>query len=539
MMPLRDCLRVLRRLFRPVRGRVFVSILIGLVRIAASLAFVWISKSLVDIATGVSDAPLGTHVALLAGILALQIATNVASSWWENVNVVKTQTQLRADFFARVMHSRWNGREAFHSGDTVNRLEEDIRIVVDLLCTRFPDVIVTLCQLLAASWYLLTLAPKLAWLLLLLMAVAVVGSRLCFKVVRRLTADIRTADSGIQQHMQENLLNRIVVLTLGATQKVLAALGYRQDALVSLSVRRQNYSAVGRAFMGLGFLSGYAAAFLWGVYGIRGGTVTFGMMTAFLQLVGQVQRPIAELARHVPAFIHALTSVERLEELAALPQEEAGAPVVFPGAPEIVVDHVTFAYPDAERPVFRDFSRTFGAGTLTAVMGATGEGKTTLIRLLMALLQPSEGRILIGGVPSSPATRANFMYVPQGNTLLSGTIRENLRLADPAADEERMKEALRLAAAEFVLDLPEGLDTVCSEKGAGLSEGQAQRIAIARALLREGGVLILDESTSALDGPTEARLLQNIAAAYKGRKTLIIISHRESVLPLADAVLKL
>lgn len=180
MMPLRDCLRVLRRLFRPVRGRVFVSILIGLVRIAASLAFVWISKSLVDIATGVSDAPLGTHVALLAGILFLQIATNVASSWWENVNVVKIQTQLRADFFARVMHSRWNGREAFHSGDTVNRLEEDIRIVVDLLCTRFPDVIVTLCQLLAASWYLLTLAPKLAWLLLLLMAVAVVGSRLCF-----------------------------------------------------------------------------------------------------------------------------------------------------------------------------------------------------------------------------------------------------------------------------------------------------------------------------------------------------------------------
>ena len=539
MMPLRDCLRVLRRLFRPVRGRVLVSILIGLVRIAASLAFVWISKSLVDIATGVSDAPLGTHVALLAGILFLQIATNVAASWWENVNVVKTQTQLRSDFFARVMYSRWNGREAFHSGDTVNRLEEDIRIVVDLLCTRFPDVIVTLCQLLAASWYLLTLAPKLVWLLLLLMAVAVVGSRLCFKVVRRLTADIRTADSGIQQHMQENLLNRIVVLTLGATQKVLAALGYRQEELVSLSVRRQNYSAVGRAFMGLGFLSGYATAFLWGVYGIRGGTVTFGMMTAFLQLVGQVQRPIAELARHVPAFIHALTSVERLEELAALPQEEAGEPVVFPGAPEIVVDHVTFAYPDAEHPVFRDFSRTFGAGTLTAVMGATGEGKTTLIRLLMALLQPSEGRILIGGVPSSPATRANFMYVPQGNTLLSGTIRENLLLANPAADEERMKEVLRLAAAEFVLDLPEGLDTVCSEKGAGLSEGQAQRIAIARALLREGGVLILDESTSALDGPTEARLLQNISAAYKGRKTLIIISHRESVLPLADAVLKL
>ena len=538
-MSLRDCMRVLRRMVRPVRGRLLVSILIGLVRIVASLAFVWISKTLVDIATGVLDAPLGTHVVIMVVILLVQILSNVAASWWESVTVVKAQTQVRADFFAHVMGSRWNGRETFHSGDTVNRLEEDIRVVTDLVCSRFPDAVVTLCQLLAASWYLLTLSPGLVWLLLLLMAVAVVGSRLCFKIVRRLTSEIRAADSGIQQHMQENLLNRIVVLTLGATQKVLSVLGYKQDELVSLSIRRQNYGAVGRAFMGLGFLSGYAAAFLWGVYGIRGGTVTFGMMTAFLQLVGQVQRPIFELARHIPAFIHSLTSVERLEELRALPLEEAGEPVVFSGAPEIVVDHITFAYPDAERPVFKDFSRTFAAGSMTAVMGATGEGKTTLIRLLMALLQPSEGSILIDGVPASPATRANFMYVPQGNTLLSGTIRENLLLADPSADEERMKEALRLAAAEFVLDLPEGLDTVCSEKGAGLSEGQAQRIAIARALLREGGILILDESTSALDGPTEARLLENISAAYKGRKTLIIISHRPSVLPLADAVLKL
>ena len=538
-MSLRDCMRVLRRMVRPVRGRLLVSILIGLVRIVASLAFVWISKTLVDIATGVLDAPLGTHVVIMVVILLVQILSNVAASWWESVTVVKAQTRVRADFFAHVMGSRWNGRETFHSGDTVNRLEEDIRVVTDLVCSRFPDAVVTLCQLLAASWYLLTLSPGLVWLLLLLMAVAVVGSRLCFKIVRRLTSEIRAADSGIQQHMQENLLNRIVVLTLGATQKVLSVLGYKQDELVSLSIRRQNYGAVGRAFMGLGFLSGYAAAFLWGVYGIRGGTVTFGMMTAFLQLVGQVQRPIFELARHIPAFIHSLTSVERLEELRALPLEEAGEPVVFSGAPEIVVDHITFAYPDAERPVFKDFSRTFAAGSMTAVMGATGEGKTTLIRLLMALLQPSEGSILIDGVPASPATRANFMYVPQGNTLLSGTIRENLLLADPSADEERMKEALRLAAAEFVLDLPEGLDTVCSEKGAGLSEGQAQRIAIARALLREGGILILDESTSALDGPTEARLLENISAAYKGRKTLIIISHRPSVLPLADAVLKL
>ena len=532
-------MRGLRKMFRPIRWQVLVRILIGLVRIAASLAFVWICKALVDIATGNLDADIRTYAWILVGIMLVQLLSNVGASYWESLVTVKAQNKLRFDTFGHVIRSRWNGRETFHSGDTVNRLEEDIRVVTDLLCSRLPDVVVTLCQLIAASVFLTTMAPKLTWLLLALMIVAVVGSRMFFKTFRRLTALIRARDSEIQGYMQENLQNRIIVLTLTGAERVMTRLGWLQEDVLDNTVKRLNYNAVARSFMSLGFMAGYGSAFLWGVFGIRDGVVTYGMMTAFLQLVGQIQRPIAEIARHIPSFIHALTSVERLMELEELPLEERVEPVKIEGAPEIELRNVTFAYEPSEPPVFKEFSYTFKAGRMTAIAGITGAGKSTLTKLILALLQPQKGEILLNGTPVCAGTRCNFMYVPQGNSLMSGTIRENLLLADASATEEEMREALRCAAAEFVFDLPAGLDTVCSEKGAGLSEGQAQRIAIARGLLQKGGVLILDEATSAVDAVTEQLLLQNLSSKYKGAKTIIFISHREAVTSCADEVLKI
>ena len=535
----RSCMKGMGAMLKPLRWRVAVGVGIGLVRIAASLAFVWICKRLVDIATGTLEAPLGGSIGLMAGILVVQILGNVGASWWESYITVEAQNGFRHSIFAHVLRSTWNGREAFHSGDTVNRLEEDIRVVVDLLCSRLPGAIVTLCQLIAASIFLLTLSPNLSWILIVLMLAAVLGSRLFFRTLRRLTAAIRAKDSQVQAYMQENLLNRVVVLTLIGAERVLSRLGMLQRDVRDNTVKRTNYNAVARTFMGLGFLSGYAAAFLWGVFGIRSGAVTYGMMTAFLQLVGQIQRPIAELAHHVPAFIHSLTSVERLMELEELPLEENGTPVQLEGAPEIAIEHLTFGYAGQAESVFKDFSYTFKGGEMTAITGHTGIGKSTLIRLILALLRPQEGTIRIGGVAVSPDLRGNFMYVPQGNSLLSGTIRENLRMVAPEATDEQLREALELAAAEFVFTLPEGLDTHCSEKGGGLSEGQAQRIAIARGLLHNGGILVLDEATSAIDPATEERLLQNLSARFHGRKTILFISHREAVTSAADAVLSI
>ena len=544
MIPLRQILRGLRPMARPAQGRILVSVLIGVVRIAASLGFVWICKRLVDIATGELDAPLPLHIGILLGVMMLQLICSVAASAWENYNTVRTGNGLRQDTFGRVLHSSWTGLETYRSGDAVNRLEEDVRVVTELLCTRVPAVVVTVIQLLAASVYLMLMAPNLLWVLIILMVAAIVGSRMFFRKLRALTERIRGQEAEVQQLMQENLQKRIVVLTLIGAERVMTRLGLLQQDVQDRTVSRIRYNAVARGFMIFGFMGGYAAAFLWGVLGIKSGAVTFGMMTAFLQLVGQVQRPIAELAHQVPAFIHAATSVERLMDLQALEQERTDeAPVVLSGTPGIRLTDVTFSYPERPDPVLSGFSHDFAPGSMTVIMGPTGAGKSTLSRLVLGLLKPGQGSVELYGTegrfPAGPALRGNFLYVPQGNSLFSGSIRDNLLLARADASEEALREALHTAVADFVFDLPEGLDTPCGETGSGLSEGQCQRIAIARALLRKGGVLILDEATSALDAETEATLLDRLHARYHGTRTLLFISHRDAISARADEILRI
>lgn len=539
MKSVKTCLKTLLGLSQVVRWRLAVILFIGLARVAVSLLFVVVSKYLIDIATGVESAALGPAVGLFIFILLLQLLLLTGGNWWENYTRTKCRNLLRIRLFGDVMKSRWDGRERFLSGDTVNRLEEDIRVVAELICSGMPGMLVTLVQLVASSVYLLMLAPELFWVLLLLTGTAVLGSKMFFRRLRELMARIRARESELQQHIQESLQHRVLVLTLTGIDRVLEKCGWLQADIESDTRRRLNYNAVARGLMFLGFQAGHAAAFVWGVLGIRAGTVTYGTMTAFLQLVGRVQRPMADFGHQVPAFIQALTSVERLMELQELEPEKEADPVFLEGAPAIEISHLSYTYPDSRTPVLKDFSCRFAAGSFNAVAGPTGIGKSTLIRLILGLLTPDEGSVRIGGMPASAALRCNFMYIPQGNTLLSGTIRSNLLAARPEASEAEMKEVLETAMAGFVLDLPQGLDTPCGESGSGLSEGQAQRIAIARALLRPGGILILDESTSALDAETEDKLLERLYRRYHGSKTLIFISHRARVLERADTVVRL
>lgn len=466
---------------------------------------------------------------------------------------MRVKNNLREKLFSTVMDSEWTGREKFSSGDSVNRLEEDIRIVAELLCRHIPGAVITAFQLLAASAYLMYMAPGLLWILIALMVIAVIGSRMFFLKLRKLTSDIRSLDSDIQQLMQENLQNRAVTLTIVGTARIIASLGDLQARLQGKNTQRLNLNAVARGFMGIGFMGGYAATFLWGVIGIRNGSVSFGLMTAFLQLVGQVQRPVSDLASQLPTFIHSLTSIERLMELDALPEEKDAPEWIACGPAGVHFENVSFVYEaphdskqsSIRKNIFKSFSYDFQPGTLTVIAGPTGAGKSTLVRLILGLLKPQAGSVTLydrqSSCCASKSTRRNFRYTPQGNSLMSGTIRSNLLLADANTTEAQMRTALHTAVADFVFALPDGLDTVCGESGSGLSEGQCQRIAIARSLLQKGGIMLLDEATSALDPETEARLLSNLRAYSRttdGKKlTIIFVSHREAVMTSADKVL--
>lgn len=523
-------------------GRVAVRCLIGAVRITASLFFVWICKRLVDIATGNVEADLWKNIAFMVAIMLVQMATNIVASYYEGLILVKIENDLRERLFGRVMRSRMDSYGSMHSGDTVNRLETDIHTIAELIGTSLPDVIITLGQLSAASVFLFIMKPGLLWVLLSIMVVAVVASRLCFLKIRRLSAEIRENDARIQSYIQENILHRVLALTLIGVDRVVQNLGSLQGKLLASSIKRLNFNSVARVFMSLGFMCGYLSAFLWGVLGIHGGTVTFGMMTAFLQLVGQVQGPISQIARYIPAVIHSLASVDRLSELDSLRQESSVTPHHLKGLPGVQVSNLTFSYVP-EKPVLSNFSCSFAPGTMTAVMGPTGVGKSTLIKLILGLMDPVSGSISISDgtdtIPAGPSARCNFLYVPQGNSMMSGTVRENFLMVNAQATEYQMRSALETACAEFVFDLPQGLDTPCQELGVGLSEGQAQRIVIARALLHSGQILILDESTSALDSATEERILTNLRSSITGKRTVIFITHRQTVADAADAVVRL
>ena len=521
---------------RGYRLSIFNIGLVSTMSVAVAMLNVWVSKRLIDIATHNAEGNLVTYIIIFASCALAQILFSIIISKIEIKTEVSLRNSLRHKYFTKIMESRWLGKEAFHTGDVLSRLDGDVSKIADTLSRTMPAVIATVLQLLAALFFLGSMDWRLTLVVLLIMPAALLLSRAYINRMRRLTNDIRTTDSRINAHLQENIQHRVLITSFETTEQAIESLGEYQDNLQRQTITRNNYNLFSRSIVSLGFSAGYVTAFTWGVTGIASGDITFGTMAAFLQLVGQIQRPISRMSRQFATAVHTVASVDRLCEL-ELPQEIKGEPIRLEGQVGVRLVDVDFAYPDSPRKTIESFSHDFKPGSLTAVVGETGIGKSTLIRLMLALLSPENGKMTFYNAQSeveiSPRTRCNIVYVPQGNTLVSGTIRDNLLMGKPDATDQDMRDALYTAVAEFVHDLPDGLDTVCGEKGAGLSEGQAQRIAIARALLRPGGVILLDEPTSALDTQTEQTLIQRIRARLEGR-TLIMVTHNEKTAQLCQ-----
>lgn len=527
---------------RGVRRALLANVLLGILYVALNLAFIVVCKRIVDVATGVVEGDIVNYTIAVIVLIVLRLAVSAINVRIESLSTSRLNFIIREDLYSSILNSEWAGKERRHSGDTLNRLETDVNTVVGVICTDAPQFITTLVQLVAATVFLCLMEWRLALLLVLMTPLFLAFSKVFFRKMRKMTRGIRDTESRVQSHLQESLQHRVVIKSMESEDRMEDRLQSLQTDEYGQVVERTRFNVFARTVVGAAFSFGYIAAFLWGAYGIWHGTLTFGIMTAFLQLVGQIQRPVVNMTRQVPAFVNATASIDRLLELEDAPKTDKAKPILLEGAAGIRISNLSFRYPDGEKEVITDLNYDFPPLSKTAIVGETGIGKSTLVRLILALLKPDKGSVSIYDsereIPVGPATRCNMVYVPQGNSLFSGTIRENLLMGDPHADDDRLREVLETAAADFVYDLPDGLETMCGEGGAGLSEGQAQRIAIARGLLRPGSIMLLDEFSSSLDPETEAQLMDNLGK-YSGRKTMIFIAHRERVAAYCDRSLRM
>ena len=520
---------------RGIRWYMAVRVVAGIGQVVLGLLMVWLSKRFIDetIRTGSADDVI-RMVVLLVGTVVGGVVMSQVGYWLSTTAGIKQTNALRIRIFSSLFRRPLYTEQELHSGDITSRLAKDIDQVSNVCTDTIPQMAITMIQLCGAFLLMRWFDARLAWALLLLTPFAIVFGKLIARRLRQMTLDIRQDESRIQMQVQEGMEHNAVLRSLGSEPWVTGRLDTMQQRLRGNVMRRTRFTMVTRLIMGCAFGLGYLLAFVWGGIGLRNGTITFGVMTSFLQLVGMIQHPILGLLNMVPAVIHSTASIDRLEELDSAPQPRAQnslKPGTIDSNHPVVIrfDDVTFRYATGDREILSHFTHAFKPGSKTAIMGETGIGKTTLFRLILGFIDPLEGSVAVNG---------NLCFVPQGNTLMSGTIRYNLQLARPEATDDELRAVLHTACADFVFDLPQGIDTELGERGSGLSEGQAQRIAIARGLLHDGDILLLDEISSSLDEPTERELYRRLFAAHP-QKTMLFITHRPTVTEQCDDVIRL
>ena len=526
------------------RFNIAVRIVFGVGRISLGLLMVWLSKRFIDetIRTG-SDSDIVQMIALLVATVVGAIILRILFYYMTNVAMVRQSNRLRLEVFEGLFARKLYAGAELHSGDVASRLSKDIENVSTTTMETMPQMVVTALQLVGAFLLMRWFDPRLAWALLLLTPVAIVFGKLVSRKLRNMTLAIRDRESKIQMQVQEGVEFNAVLRSMESENWAADRLFDTQQHLERDVVRRTRFTTISRFALGSAFGLGYLLAFIWGGLGLRDGAITFGMMTSFLQLVGQIQHPILSILNMVPQVVHTTASIDRLEDLEKSKEPESSNEAkALDGSLGVRLENLHFGYATDRHEILEGFSHDFEPGSKTAIMGTTGIGKTTLFRLMLGFVKPDNGRMLLYSNSEvcviSKETRTNFVYVPQGNTLLSGSIRLNLRIAKPDATDDELKNALHAACADFVLDLPDGLDTEIGERGRGLSEGQAQRIAIARGLLRPGNIWLFDEVSSSLDESTERELFERLFATYPD-KTMIFVTHRSAMSEICDEVVRL
>lgn len=526
-----------------VRTGILINVLCGCVAVALSLLAVWATREIVSAACAGNRQKLtATGVMFCLFIIGRILATKCGQRT-EAWCIPRMSNALRSRLFHKVMMSGYKAESDLHSADVVSRLSSDVGNLSSTVCSAVPSLTVAAVSFAGAFVYLAFLAPVISVIVAVLMPVAILVGKLPAAKTYRLSAEIRDAETDISRQLQDNVSHKELITTIGYSGRASEEFRESQNRFFRLTMRRNDLGLIAGGAVTLGFMAGYAVMFLYCANGILESTVSFATMTALLQLTAMVQRPVVDMSHMITPFVKAAVSADRIGELEHLYCKKPESRIKY--AKNIEFKNIWFKYNEESAYILKAFDDTLPVGKVTALYGETGIGKTTILRLLMGLYQPESGDIYS---PFAGRNSQNIVYVPQGNSLISGTVMTNLMMGDPHASSKDIEKALYIADAEFIWKLPEGIMTKCGENGYGFSEGQAQRLAVARGIIRfmrlkkendnSPVMLLMDEPTSSLDPETESTMLNRMMSFLKG-ETIVIVTHKATIRNYTDKIIEL
>lgn len=514
----------------------------------SGIIFALLMRSVIDNAVAKDNAAFWQAVSALAILICLQIALRFINRFWEEDTHAAIENSLRQKMFQGILQTDFRRVKEYHTGELMNRITSDVSVVTDGAVTLLPSLTSMAVRIIGVLLVMGAIDWSIALVFLIGGCVVAALSVLPRKWQKKMHKRVQEADGEVKSHLQESLESLLVIHAFGCEEKIEKLSASKMAKHREMRRKRTNLYNVMGSGLRLCIQCGYIFGFVWCGLGIIEGKITYGTLTAVIQLIGQIQTPFANIGSTFPKYSQMLASAERLMDITeqakclGVERERSTREKVYQKMNSICFENVSFAY-DTDRPVLQNESFSVKKGEFAALIGSSGIGKSTIMKLLLSVYQPQEGKIQVctedGELPLSELPAGMFAYVPQGNYLMSGPIWDVVGFAEKSdvIDRKKVEEACKAACAhEFICDLPNGYDTVLGERGDGLSEGQMQRLAVARAVYSGCPILLLDEATSALDAETERRMITSLK--QMSEYTVFLVTHRKDVWELCDRVLE-
>lgn len=534
------------------RLQIALYVVIGLISTAMGLGSSIASKHLIDSVISHNNDTIFKSAAVAVSLGVTQLLVGAAISRIAGIVGTKISMEIRSGVYEHVTYSKWESIRTYHSGDILNRIEGDVAAVSNSIISYIPNIFTKSAQFIGCLAVVLYYDPTMAIFAFMSAPFLVLSSRITTKMVRKYNKESREMNGKILSFYSESIQNLQTIKAFDITRRYVEQMKVNLQLHRKIKLDHDRFSIIMSLCMSVIGIAVAYSCYGWGVYRLWQGAISYGTMTLFLQISGQLTSSFSALVSQLPGAISVATAAGRIMEITDLPLEENKdsekaekmEKIANESGITIACNNLKYTYPDGDEPVVCSASFKASPGETIAFVGPSGEGKTTMLRLILGLVEPDSGEITVETndgqkISVSECTRRFCSYVPQGNAIFSGTVADNLRIVRPEATDEELIEALITADAwSFVKELPLGIHTEINEKGINFSEGQVQRMSIARAILRDAPIIVMDEATSALDTATEETVLANMMKAYPNR-TRIITTHRPSMLQYCTRVYRI